>query len=626
MTLADNRSQEIGNLTLGADESAVLCCQRAAEFIFIGQYEDARAALGTFWRGVGARPPMDGLSPALRAEVLLQCGVLSGWIGSSRHLADAQEAAKDLLSEAHRIFERSGESSKVSEVQYELGICYWRLGALDEARVVLQEALRGLGEADLELRAKILIRQTLVEISAHRYYKAWDILKEAEPIFESASDASKGRWHTQRALALLQLSTAEKRTDYADRAVIEFTAAIYHLEQAGHERLCGANLNNLAFLLYKLGRYAEAYEHLDRAHKVFARLNDSGVVAQVEETRARVLAAEGRNTEARTVIDRVVSAFREGGEQALLADALVVRGSVLARLGEHVDSIAALKEAISAGEGAGASESAGHAALTLIEEHGVARLSEEDVYETYRRADELLAHTQDMEDVVRLRTCARLALNRLAGVELPEGFSLPHAVRAHEARFIKRALTLEGGSISRAARRLGIKHQSLAHILQTRHDSLLHARTPAVPRKSSVVRLRHARRGARYETQRTIRPVLILHVEDSLMVADVVRDTLELEGWSVEICADATTGLKQIEGDEHFDVFIIDHDLPDMNGLELTRRAKRLPHRRDVPVVMFSARDHAADAQRAGVDAFLKKPEGMESLVETIERLLNGEG
>ena len=622
MTLADNRSKRIGYLVVEADSDALLCCQRASEFIFVGLFEDAREALGTLWRGVGLRPSLEGFSLPVAAEVLLQCGVLSGWIGSSQHAPGAQEAAKDLLSEALRIFETLKQQPKISEAQYELGICYWRLGALDEARAILSEALRVAATADFELRAKILIRQTLVEISAHRYLEAWDILREAEPVFEFATDGLKGRWHGQRALVLLQLATSEQRKDYFDRAIIEFTAAIIHYEQAKHERLCGNNLNNLAILFCKLRRYAEAHEHLDRAREIFVRLKDHGNVAQVDETRARVLTAEQRYEEAKKVIAESVGALREGGEQALLADALAVRGVLESRLGAHGRSVATLKEAVETAEYAGALESAGHAALSLIEEHGCERLSQDEVYETYLRADSLLSRTQDAEDVARLRACARIVMSRLADAALPEGFSLPRAVHEYEARFVERALVEEGGSVSRAAWRLGVKHQSLTHILQHRHKGLLSARTPVVPRRRSVIRLSHARERARYETPKAVRPLAILHVEDNRLVADAVRETLELEGWRVQSCADGAHGLRRLESDAHFDLLILDYDLPGVSGLELALRSKQLAHRRDTPVILFSASDHAAEARLVGVDAFLKKPEGLASLVGTIARLL----
>jgi hypothetical protein len=47
------------------------------------------------------------------------------------------------------------------------------------------------------LKAKILIRRKLAEISENKYYKALSILKEAEPVFKSANDALKGRRHGQ---------------------------------------------------------------------------------------------------------------------------------------------------------------------------------------------------------------------------------------------------------------------------------------------------------------------------------------------------------------------------------------------------------------------------------------------
>jgi tetratricopeptide (TPR) repeat protein len=206
MNLADERPKELDNPSLTGDERILLRCRVAADFIHKGQYEAAREALGELWPGVGVRPEVKKLPPAVAAEVLLQCGALTGWLGSVRNVSGAQEQAKDMLSEAERKFSSQGMPSKASEAQYELGICYWRLGAFDEARLVMQEALKPLADADVELKAKILIRRTLVEISENKYYEALSILKEAEPVFNSANDALKGRWHGQTALVLRNLS------------------------------------------------------------------------------------------------------------------------------------------------------------------------------------------------------------------------------------------------------------------------------------------------------------------------------------------------------------------------------------------------------------------------------------
>lgn len=193
MNLADSRLKQLDDPTLTLEERTLLRCRVAAELIHIGKYEDAREALGQLWQGIGNRPNLRRLLTGGAAEVLLQCGVLSGWLGSVRQVPDAQEKAKDLLTEALRKFKSQGRGVKVSEAQYELGLCYWRAGAYDEARVILDEAFKGLEDRDTELKAKIIIRSASVEIWTGKYYRAKQILEEAAPFFNSANDALKGR-------------------------------------------------------------------------------------------------------------------------------------------------------------------------------------------------------------------------------------------------------------------------------------------------------------------------------------------------------------------------------------------------------------------------------------------------
>jgi tetratricopeptide (TPR) repeat protein len=472
------------------DQRALLRCAAAAELTEAGRCEEAREALGDLWRGVGERPETKGLSILTTAEVLLQCGVLSGWLGSARQVSDAQERAKDLLFESLRTFEAAGRPEKVAEAQYELGICYFRLGAYDEERVILETALEGLGPESAELRAKIALRRASVEIWEGRYHEARRVLEEARPAFDEAGDALRGKWHGQMGLVFRRLASAEGKAEYFDSAILEFTAATYHHERAGNERYVAANFNNLAFLLYKLGRYAEAHDNLDRGQAILTRLKDAGQLAYVDETRASVLLAEGRYREADRVIDGVVRYLEPGGESALLAEALTIQGVVRARLAAHENSIEILRRALKVAQDSGAQTHAALAALALIEEHGAStRLSGEELSRIYRRADELLKGTQDAEDIARLRACARVVIKRLAGVEMHDkNFSFYGAVHELEARLIGQALELEEGSLTRAAKRLGLKHQSLAHMLRARHAQLLPKRTPPIPRRRSIIR------------------------------------------------------------------------------------------------------------------------------------------
>jgi tetratricopeptide (TPR) repeat protein len=417
------------------------------------------------------------------AEVLLQVGALSGWMGASG------QAAKDLISESATLFERLGEGNRAASARADLAVCYWREGAYDEARVLLTNALDVLAETSE--RAKTILRLTTVECAASRYVEALSLLKEhAHNFDERVSHALRGSFHSHLAVVLKQLGTLEGRPDYFDRAIIEYTAAIYHYGEARHDRYRANNENNLANLLRKMGRYRQAHEHLDRAGATLRRLNDSALLAQVDETRASVLIAERKYSEAERVITRAVQTLEEGGAAALLAEALTTQGVVWSRLGNIENSLNVLRRAIQVAEEAGARSNAGLAALTLIEEHGARRtLSQEDLYELYQRADQLLKDAQHPETVHRLREVARVVMRRLAGIHRDDkNFTFYNAVQEFEEKLIGWALEEGGGSVVRAARLLGLRHQTFSSMLNSRHKKLLLKRTPREKRLRSIIK------------------------------------------------------------------------------------------------------------------------------------------
>ena len=118
----------------------------------------------------------------------------------------------------------------------------------------------------------------------------------------------------------------------------------------------------------------------------------------------------------------------------------------------------------------------------------------------------------------------------------------------------------------------------------------------------------------------------ILLVEDCQIVADAVRETLEDEGWQVEMCTDGCVAALLIHRETRYDLIILDNELPRVNGLELARRARSLNHRRETPIIMISASEAARDARLAGVNEFLRKPQDVGKIVETVAHLLNTSG
>ena len=118
------------------------------------------------------------------------------------------------------------------------------------------------------------------------------------------------------------------------------------------------------------------------------------------------------------------------------------------------------------------------------------------------------------------------------------------------------------------------------------------------------------------------RPAVILYVEQNRMLLETVRDVLEFAGWYVKPCTSEGYAVAYVESAEHFDLLLLDHDFRGLSGLALTERARRQPHRRETPIVLISLEDIDDAAKRAGADAFLRKPNNLIALVDTIRRLL----
>ena len=308
---------------------------------------------------------------------------------------------------------------------------------------MLNEALRRLSESDIQLRAKALLRLAIIEADCKRYGDALKIHTEAAPLFQQLENHCLiGGFHNEYAIVLRNLGTAENRQDYIDLALIEYAAAAYHFEQAGHLRYQACVENNLAFLFWKLGRFVDAHNHLDHAQILFARLKDDLHSSQVDETRARVLLAETRIVEAEKAAHRAVRTLEKGDAWSLLAEALTTHGTALARLHRTGDARRAFERAISVAEQAGDTQDAGLVALTMVEELSQ-HLTNNDLCVTVDRAAKLLVESREIAIVHRLARAASYVLSVVRNyLELPPTvdwtkFSFSDAVRRYEAHFIK---------------------------------------------------------------------------------------------------------------------------------------------------------------------------------------------
>lgn len=105
----------------------------------------------------------------------------------------------------------------------------------------------------------------------------------------------------------------------------------------------------------------------------------------------------------------------------------------------------------------------------------------------------------------------------------------------------------------------------------------------------------------------------ILVVEDEAPIRQLLRTTLEAEGYAVHEAATAREG-ETLAGNRRIDLFLVDLGLPDGDGAALIRRLRNWTQR---PVIVLSARSmesQKVEALDAGADDYVSKPFGVAEL------------
>lgn len=409
----------------GGSENIAFRCEASKRLEEAGDYLSASEVLGRRWRGAGARPDVSGLRPKDSALLLQQSGMLSHRIATTQAREGAQDEAKDLLSEAARMFASLRDPGREAEALVGVGLCCWRQSALDEARLIISEALSRVGDSDLSVRAAALLAFACVEWEAGNADTASGLLREGAPLAEEhGSHRLKAGYHCAAALA-------RRRAGDLDAALIEDAAASYHLERAGDMRQSAALENNIGFHLAEARQFDQAHEHYDRAHRLFTRSGDVVQAAKVDDSRAQALLAEGRPDEAEKYAERAAAALENADEKAAYVESLLTLGTARARRGEGPDAWAAFERARAVALNHISSEAGERVYEVLLDEVGPVLFNGPAYFDAYRRLQRSL---------------------------------------------IKKALVESDWSITKAAFKLGLKQQGLSQLLKGTHRDVMDER------------------------------------------------------------------------------------------------------------------------------------------------------
>ncbi|MCR4651631.1 MAG: response regulator transcription factor [Lachnospiraceae bacterium] len=110
----------------------------------------------------------------------------------------------------------------------------------------------------------------------------------------------------------------------------------------------------------------------------------------------------------------------------------------------------------------------------------------------------------------------------------------------------------------------------------------------------------------------------VLIVEDEMSIAELEKDYLEANAFSVEIENNGDSGLKRAL-EEPFDIVVLDLMLPGIDGFEVCRKIRE---QKQIPILMVSAKKDDIDKIRGlglGADDYMTKPFSPSELVARVK-------
>ncbi|MFC4601115.1 response regulator transcription factor [Cohnella hongkongensis] len=117
----------------------------------------------------------------------------------------------------------------------------------------------------------------------------------------------------------------------------------------------------------------------------------------------------------------------------------------------------------------------------------------------------------------------------------------------------------------------------------------------------------------------------LLVAEDESALRMLLADTLEDEGYEVDLACDGEEAFEKIAAGS-YDLVVLDNMMPRLTGYEVIEKVRRQPEGRRVKILMLTAKSQQAERDRmllAGADDFMSKPFSPLALARKIGDMLD---
>ncbi|MBB4635749.1 response regulator transcription factor [Longimicrobium terrae] len=122
-------------------------------------------------------------------------------------------------------------------------------------------------------------------------------------------------------------------------------------------------------------------------------------------------------------------------------------------------------------------------------------------------------------------------------------------------------------------------------------------------------------------------PRRVLVADDEPHIGRIIQMKLEQGPYEVTLVSDGRAALAELNGTEPIDIVLLDIMMPYATGLEVLAEARRLPHRRETPIIILTAKGQDADRRQAmelGATDFFTKPFSPKKLLARVDELFGG--
>ncbi len=134
--------------------------------------------------------------------------------------------------------------------------------------------------------------------------------------------------------------------------------------------------------------------------------------------------------------------------------------------------------------------------------------------------------------------------------------------------------------------------------------------------------------GSEVSDRQWLKPLLILIVDDSIIVRQVLSTTFTNAGYQVEIARDGLEAWNKLQNNLQVDMILLDLEMPNMNGYELTKKIRNDPRLKDILIAVLTNRGTIRNKQKKNQQEFnycsyLTKPCVEEVVLETVKNVFN---